>query len=342
MKRTSLALFLAAGLMLAPGATAQSVPPQDRNAALQYATVFYTADAELFSKTGDVDMAKVGFDKAKAPDDFKAAAEVIRTKGEGVVGQLIEASRLHKCDFELAVEKGINVLMPHLGKMRAGARLLRVDARRHLLDGDATGAAERIAAIVRIGQHAKGDDLLISSLVSVAVTNAAADEAEAELDSGMLTPEARQIIVAAFKAMPASDPFATKAAIRGEQRIFLGWARNAFHGPAAGKQLADACMIGNEGAPGLQEQGAAKSISAMNEDQVHAAVDLLAPYYDLVIAAWDKPDGTAQLEKLGARVTGGEFGPMGQVFAPAVSRARDKDFQIQKRVASVVEKLESR
>src|SRR5436190_1981942 len=150
MSRKPFAILFAAGLALSPFASAQTVKPADRNAAIQYATVFYTADADLFAKASDVDMAKVGFDKAALPDDFKAVAELLRTKGDGPVGQLLEASRLRKCDFELAVEKGMMVLMPHLGKMRNAVRLLRVDARRHLLDGDAAGAAERIAAIVRI------------------------------------------------------------------------------------------------------------------------------------------------------------------------------------------------
>lgn len=343
MTRTSpkFALFAAAGLLLAPFASAQTVKPADRNAALQYATVFYTTDAELFTKTGDLDMTKVGIDKDKLPEDFKAAAAVIRTKGDGTIGALLEASRLSKCDFELAVEKGIMVLMPHLGKMRAAGRLLRADARRHLLDGDAVGAAERLAAMVRIGQHCRGDSVLISSLVCVAITNAAAEEAEAQLESGKLTPEARQIVAAAFKAVPAKDPFAMKGAIRGEQRIFLGWVRDEFHGPTAGKQLAQACLVAMEGS-GQAELAAGKTISAMTEDQIHAAVDLLAPYYDQVLAAWDRPDGMAQLEKLGSRVQAGEFGPMGQLFGPAVSKARDRDMQSQKRVATLLEKLASK
>ena len=340
MFRKPVMLSLCAALAFAPLAAGQHVPPAQRNAALQYATVFYTTDADLFSKTGDVDLSKVGFDKAKAPEEFLAAAELLRTKGEGTVGALLEASRLSKCDFELATEKGIMVLLPHLGKMRGAARLLRLDARRHLLDGDAAGAAERLAAMVRIGLHAKGDELLISSLVSVAITTAAMDETEAELDSGLLTPAARQTIAAAFEAMPKADPFATKAAIRGEQRIFLGWVREAFHGPHAGQELAKACQMGMEGGAGEAE--ATRSISAMTDEQVRTSVDLLAPYYDQVVAAWDAPDGGAQLEKLGARVSGGEFGPMGQVFAPAVSRARDKDLQVRKRVETLIGRLASK
>jgi hypothetical protein len=331
-------LAVLAALVVSPLAPAQSPAPQDRNAALKYATVFYTADADLFSKTGDIDMAKVGFDKAKVPDDFRAASDLLAKEGDAAVGALLEASRLSKCDFELAVEKGIMVTLPHLGKIRGAARLLRVDARRHLLDGDAAGAADRLAAIVRLGQHCKGDALLISSLVCLAVDNSAAEEVEMDLDAGLLDAPARRTIADVFAALPPDDPFATRAALRGEQRIFLGWARNAFHGPTAGTELAKACGLGAEGV-GPSEQAAIGTLSAMTEDQVHAAMDLLSPYYDQVFAAWGSPDASTRLDKLAERVKAGEFGPMGQLFGPAVTKAHDRDEQGQKRTAAVLRRL---
>src|SRR5262245_10487714 len=167
-----LARFLAAGLLLAPLADAQTVKPENRNAALQYATVFYTANPDMMKKAEEVDIAQVGFDKAKAPAVFLEASELIAKNGDQAVTGLLEASRLSKCDFELAMEKGIMVLMPHLGKMRGAVRLLRVDARRHLLDGDPTGAAERLGAMVRMGRHATNDHILISALVGAAIVNA--------------------------------------------------------------------------------------------------------------------------------------------------------------------------
>ena len=325
MRRTARVLTLLALLASAPMASAQAVAPKDRNAALQYATVFYTADAELFSKAGDVDMAKVGFDKARVPEEFRAAAELIRTKGEGVIGSLMEASALSRCDFELATEKGVMLLLPHLGKMRAAARLLRVDARRHLLDGDEQGAADRIAAIVRLGQHCKRDELLISSLVH---------DSRTALN---IIPT----ISSALSAIPTDDPFATRAAIRGEQRTFVGWMRDAFRGADAGKQILRTTSISNENFSPA-ERTAATAVEAMNSDQVRASVDLLKPYYDQLLAAWDKPDASARLEALSAKVSAGEFGPMGQLFGPAVTKAHDRDAQGRQRVASLLARLASK
>lgn len=341
MRRTARVLTLLALLASAPMVSAQAVAPKDRNAALQYATVFYTADAELFSKAGDVDMAKVGFDKARVPEEFRAAAELIRTKGEGVIGSLMEASALSRCDFELATEKGVMLLLPHLGKMRGAARLLRVDARRHLLDGDEQGAADRIAAIVRLGQHCKRDELLISSLVCLAIDTAAIEETEQCLEAGRLSASGRATIGGALSAIPTDDPFATRAAIRGEQRTFVGWMRDAFRGADAGKQILRTTSISNENFSPA-ERTAATAVEAMNSDQVRASVDLLNPYYDQLLAAWDKPDASARLEALSAKVSAGEFGPMGQLFGPAVTKAHDRDAQGRQRVASLLARLASK
>ena len=75
----------------------------------------------MLSKAGDVDMSAVGYDKAKVPEAFTKAAELIRTKGEGTVGELLEASRMKKCDFELSYEKGFMMLLPHLSKIEQRA-----------------------------------------------------------------------------------------------------------------------------------------------------------------------------------------------------------------------------
>jgi cytochrome c551/c552 len=324
----------AAGSLVSP-ASAQETRPENRNAAIRYATIFYTVDSDVLAKAAELDMSAVGYDKAKTPEAFKQAAEVIRTKGEGTVGELLEASRMNKCDFELAYEKGFMVMLPHLSKMRSSVRMLRVDSRRVLLEGDDVGAAERLAAMIRMAGHARNDRTLISSLVSAAICSVTLDETEAALQAEKLTPEARAIIASALDKIGTDDPFAMKAAIRGEQRLTALWIKQTFHGEAAGKKLVETGLISTtEG-----NLKASQAIAVMNEAQLTTAVDVLNPYYDQVLAAWDKPDAVQQLESLAQRVTNGEFGPMGQVLAPAVSKARAASLKGEKRIQEVKQKL---
>jgi hypothetical protein len=290
-------------------------------------------------------MSKVGFDSAALPADFKAAAEAIKSDGSDTVGQLIEASKLRKCDFEIAWEQGVAVLLPHLGSMRSDARLLRVNARRLEIAGDADAAAERLAAMIRMARHASNDDILISSLVGAAICSLAIDETEAALSAAKLTPSARQTILAAISTLDRDDPFAMKPAIRGEQRSTLGWIKTTFRGPDAGKKLVATGYLelsepsNAPAAKSSQIRAAIQAIGQMNEKQLDAAVDLASPYYDQALAAWDKPDAVEQLKALGERIEKGEFGPIGQVFAPAASKARQSALKSENRIAAIKQKL---
>jgi hypothetical protein len=331
-----LGFILAAGLALAPIVSAQTVKPEDRNAALKYATAFYAEYPGVIKAAGEVDMSKVGLEKAQLPEDFAKVSKQVREEGQRTVRELIEASKLARCDFEVPLEQGWNTLMPHMGKMRAAARLLRVDARRCAVEGDSAGAAERLVAMVGMARHAANDQVLISSLVSAAIANVAAEEAEAEMS--VLSPEARQSVAAALTTMSQGDPFQMKGAVRGEQRMTTGWIKAKFQGPNAGREYA-AMMAPGEQAPSAAETKAQQALSVMNGQQLSAAADLLNPYYSEALKVWDAPDSFDQLSKLGGRVEGGEFGPMGVALAPALSKARASELKAKKRIELAAAKL---
>jgi hypothetical protein len=336
--RRAALIIAAAGFLLAPmnAAVAQSVRPEDRNAAIKYSWAFFTLPQELLNKVGEVgmDLSDTMFEKeaGKQPKDFVEAAKELEPYSISIQ-QLIDASKLRRCDHEIEYEKGIAALLPHLGKMRQAVRVLRFDARRLIIEGDAAAAAERIATMVRMARHLRSDRTLISSLVAAAITNTAAVEAEAELESGLLSAEARRTILAAFQELDAVDPFAMKEAVRGEQAMTLNWIKATFDGEDAGRRLLAMAVFDDPGAK------ASLMIGSMNGTQLSAAVDLMSPYYDQVLAVWDQEDSVAQLQKLGERVKGGEFGPVGQVLAPALDNAKKSSLRIEGIVRRVVEKL---
>ncbi len=75
----------------------------------------------------------------------------------------------------------IDWLLPHLVPMRSAARLLDMDARVRLIDGDVDGAVRNVNTMLRISRHLAEEPLLISTLVAVAVHELALGTTEALL-----------------------------------------------------------------------------------------------------------------------------------------------------------------
>ncbi len=331
------AVSIAASLWLAPSVLGQ-VKKEDRNAALRYATIAYSTHADLFKKTGEADLTAAGFDLDKAPEDFHTAVASIEQDGNETIKQLIEATKLRKCDFEPAWEEGVALLLPHLGKMRSYARLLRVDARRCAMIGDADGAAERLAAMVRLANHAKEDHILISSLVGAAIGVLAITETEAALDAGKLTASAKATVLAAFDSLDQDDPFAMKPAIRGEQRWTLDWVKSNFRGDDAGQKLIATGLL-HTTSDNSPPNPVIRVISKMNEAELHAAVDRARPHCDTAIAVWNNPDVVEQLNTLDKKVADGDFGPLASILAPSFTKARSTAEKTHKSIEQIKQRL---
>lgn len=299
------------------------VPPADRNGALKYWAAFIGIDRALADRIRDVDWKAVGSAATPEalPESFRAASEAIP---EWVVNFLLHASSHERCDFEVEYEKGIQALMPHLGPARNSGRLLKVDARAKLAAGNVQGAADRIAAMYRLSEHVSRDRILISSLVSMAIAAGANEEVTALVASGRLTGEARDTIAGAISRFDQADPFGTRRSVGGEREITVNWIRTNFTGPHAGKNLMDQYGAALQG----DRPGVGRVISAMDERRLAEALDQLSTYYDAGLAAWDRPDAVAHLDTL-AEQAAAKFGPLADMIAPALGRARRSDFEAQ-------------
>lgn len=297
---------------------AVSQPAKNGNAAVDYWRAAALIDPAFTEKVSNIDWKAIGSgtDLKSMPADVQALAKDIPSP---LITSLIRGSKTPRCDFQVEYDLGPFALLPHLGKMRAIARIARFDARVKLASGNPAGAAEDLAAIVRMGGHLGNDQLLISSLVSAAILNLACSEVQAELESGKLTPDAKATMLAAFNNLDKSDPCSIKPCVRGEQRWCLDWIKANFRGDTAGKQLIATNFLAGEhnGA----EAGAGQTIAVMNGDQLSMACDILSPYYDQVLAVWDKPDAPDQLKALSEKAAHGDYGPLGVILAPAFNRA---------------------
>ncbi len=297
------------------------VAPQDRNAALKYWEASVSLSSEIAAKLSEVNYEHLGITAEAVKDNaaYQAAAKITADYNPGL---WIEASQYRKCDFEVKYEAGVMALLSHLSKVRSGARLLRFDARRDLIEGRPDDAATELAAIVRMGNHVSGDGFLISSLVAVAMGTMAIDETRVLAESGKMTAAARDTIRAAIEEIDPKDPMRMRASIVGEQTVMLEWIGAHSSGQDAGAKLSELlfALSGNPEDP--MEEVHRKMIASLDEKGLAREIEQSREAYAAMLEAWDAADPVEACTATAGRISKGEFGTLAMVLCPAVSKVR--------------------
>ena len=306
--------------------------PEDRNAAIGYLTSQANIAKHLLEAIAEIDWDQVP-SSGEAPEAFVKAVKILREGGEQAVMDCMAASTREKCDFELSYEGGVGMLMPHLGMVRNLARMLRFDARAQLLDGHADQAAQRVAAMFRMGKHVTNDRILISTLVGNAITALATQEALVLVSSGKLTPADAAILREAIARIVKDDPFAGKAAIEMERDLFLKWFEAAI---ARGEPTARAAVAMYFGTADKETKASMKSLKG---EDLRQEIARAREGYDEVIAAWGTADTAAKLIGINARVEKGDFGALARVAMPSFQKAWTNVEKQLKDLAALDEKL---
>ena len=170
-------------------------PPAGRNAADLYDAAFKLADAAKLQE-GVEDLPLVGTEKLPEVDkDFPAdlLADVgAYVKASGQVLRLLhDAAALDECKFQIDMTKGMGMLLPHLSKMRGGARLLALEAAWLTESGKPDQAAESLWAGLRLGHALCREPVLVSGLVRIACDGIAVGQIERLVSRG--SPSAAQL-----------------------------------------------------------------------------------------------------------------------------------------------------
>lgn len=228
----ALAIFalLAAPLAVPPApaqaATAAVLEAETDNAALLYLryAALLQPDNQLGWKPGE-------------PLTPVQAATLEQGYADAIEG-VLRASRLPDCDFGIEYDEGMYALLPHLTPMRRLAGVLCADAVRLSERGDPAGAAERLAAVVRMSRHLEGDRVMISALVSISTLNNACVTIGQIADAHGFDDGARATLLAALGTVDRRNPGDIEGAIVKEGAFLPGWFVRTFTGPDAGEQAA--------------------------------------------------------------------------------------------------------
>lgn len=260
--------------------------------------------------------------------------EILENNG-GTIGMVIEASKLERCDWGVQYSKGPLALLDHAGPMRMLAHVLDAKAERLAAAGDGAGAAEHIAAIFNIAEHTTQDRIMISSLVSIAMSKVASNRANAILDSGRLDRGAARTILDSIARLQGVRDFRMTEALRTESWMISQWMRRAYVGPQAGKLLV-------EGIDWMVEdsQDTLKGLSLLDEAALAPHFDGIDRAYDALIDAWGAEDGKERIREVHDAVVRGEYGLIAQVFVPDFSRSRASVTEANEMLESLVHRLE--
>lgn len=309
------AIFAAALSFATPPVTTLALQqPQSEtsaNAALRYWVIFSQISQDRAETLRNID-----FDKLLTVDDVKAAFTSAEFSVEhlDVITSLIEATRIPRCDFGVDMSQGPYALMPHLGQIRTCSRVLRLDARRLLLEGRRDEAAQRVAAILRLATHVSGDKIMISSLVGVVVAELGFAEGTKILEAGRLSPATVTELQSALAAINARDPMLLRSAIANEGKVFVDWIEvqaNAPNGIAKINDLSSANLSGEE----------KKTAPVFTVAQVKKDLPALRGAYGRLDKAWDAADPAAEAVLIEKGCVSGEFGELAKVWLPSMSRA---------------------
>ncbi len=303
---------------------------RERNAALEYMTLRDTFSPEFLKLVAEEYRSETGWSPSEK-------LSVLLEENQPLIRRLMEASKLPTSDFGIRYEDGFDALLPHLSHMRQFSRVLAADARRLAIGGRTDDAAERLITCFRMAAHLTQDKILISSLVSMAISSLALGQAEMTARDYGMNDAARREVIKAARSLLTKDSFGTRGCIQMEKQLALASIRPNYKGKGenAGRELARKLrgwQLGDE---------AAKDVEKLNEEQIDAQLDLLDRYYATLTNLWDAKDAEVRLKELEERLAKGEFGVLVRNIAPALSKSRTSTTKAVKEIQDVTALLEA-
>lgn len=292
--------------------------PTSRNAALLYYRAWRVANF-MFDQFADTNW---------RPDDPALPPEVVTIldDNQDIIERLLRAASQPTADWGLQYEQGQDMLLPHLGRMQQTATMLAADAHRFTINDLPDVAAHRIAAIYGCALHLRSDRTNLSTIISIKTAALANAEVLRLIESGTMSPGARDTLLAALSRFDANDPFAMRAAVITDGRYFTRWleVETAGKGKRAGHRLAQIFLQTGPVDDNKKRAFAAK-LRTMDQAAANDAINKLRNYHEQAGTIWIEPDAPEQLDALEERIASGEFGPLSLVYAPSLRDRYERD-----------------
>jgi len=132
---------------------------------------------------------------------------LLLTKAAPAMDQIARATAERSCDFQLDRRDGLELLLPHLGRMRQASRLITAQSSLQLADGDMDAFVVSQGMLARTASHAGQDEILVGSLVGTAIGSMTVEQVRAAIDEGRINQERAQALLESTAVIRGEDPF---------------------------------------------------------------------------------------------------------------------------------------
>lgn len=266
--------------------------------------------------------------------------EIMRPDGAGsvlgkydsVIVHLLRASEMGDADWGIDPVDGPGTLLPHLGQIRHSARLMAAAALESAEDGELGNAAECLASLHVMSVHASSGDILICSLVGIAIGNLGIELTNQMIDDGLIDAGGARVVLESIGKGGETDRFGLRDAIVGEWRMIAEFLLARSPEEGAGKWLIETM--------GMEEDDAqTKRIAAMDKAALMRELGGWSAYYSDMLGAWDAGD-RGRMDAVVERLKDGEYGTITVVMAASLTRAFDSDRKSTEDINALIERLE--
>ena len=253
---------------------------------------------------------------------------------EGVLADLQQVSaQVHKAaakrsiDWGLDYSKGMAMELPEVMGMRTAGQHVSTLMMVHAAAGDDAEVVRSFKTLRGMGEHVAEQKLLISSLVGLAIVGMADEGVAQLLDMGLVTRPMAAGLLPLYR-WDGPDPYLLAAAVTKEREVMLEWLEKAIK---SGDVQAGSDV---RGFLGLPDNGMTNAIVLESIEQARAAYTQL----EAAAAKEDADARVAALKVVEERAQNGEFGLLGSMLMPTVSRCFETRDE---RLASFAERREA-
>ncbi len=308
---------IAGSLAMGSGASAGS-----ENAALEYYRAMAMGGPD--DATSFIDQSG---EKLKLTDAWKS-----RTSSDVDYEILHRAASMDDVDWGIDSSEGPMTLLPHLGFMRQASRYLAAEALESAERNETEWVSQNIATIHRMGIHVATDDVLISSLVGMAIQNLGIRVTNQLIDDGKIDAAGARVIADAIRNGDSPDRFGMRDTIVGEWRMIGEYIMKNAPEDNTGEWLQELTMYAGESEPGEQ-------VLKMTRTEMIRELGGFAVYHSDLLRAWDAQDAS-MFEAAEQRVQEGEYGALTELLGATYTRSFSGHVQIRKDLDALIQRLE--